>query len=335
MLATRITTHAADAVSRLVSQYKGSPRVAGLVDALMGEVQLLEDAIYDLDAARSLFGHPEGAQLDKLGELIGVERNGLSDATYLSVLRGAISENNSDGTSATVVRAAANLFQAQAIFRKDVSSIGPWPGLVAEGGSAPIPYVIPEDAITVVTGEDIISDDDMSSVYIVDSSVIPADDFGSGKYVIDPGGTWQESFNGYLTFGGVILQRATFEGNFHNSHPTGTTVMWLPLGSPTPGPTPGTPPSLATRAMAGEGISGAIALGLGSPHIAEDDYPVVQAMLLGSLPAGVGVFYISTFNANGAFACAGPQAWVGGWGDVSDPTIGAPMANLLYNNPAL
>ncbi|RZL29687.1 MAG: hypothetical protein EOP64_00345 [Sphingomonas sp.] len=78
-----------------------------------------------------------------------------------------------------------------------------------------------------------------------------------------------------------------------------------------------------------------VAFGIGSPHLPVSQYPYAIATFQNALPAGEGLYYLSTFDAAGVFACDGPQAWVRGCGDLNDPTAGAPCADLIYNNPVL
>ena len=46
MNSTRITDHVERAKARLIDQYKGKPGVEGLVEALMGPIQDVEDALF-------------------------------------------------------------------------------------------------------------------------------------------------------------------------------------------------------------------------------------------------------------------------------------------------
>jgi hypothetical protein len=331
MLAPKITTHVADATSRLLSQYSDSPRIVALVQAIVSEIQTLEEAIYGIDDGRSLFGHPVGAQLDRLGELIGVARNGLSDASYLSVLRGAIAEDNSDGTSRTVVGAAAALFEADAIFRKDSSSIGAWPSLGVIPAIPAPPYVPPGGAV-ISTLSLAMAAGVSGSIYIQSADWAG---FAPGGYiVVEPASANQESFLFYSRSSpNIITPNAGFLP-FQRSHPAGAAVYYAPTSMDIPAPGIDTPASITTLPSSSD-LDAVIALGIGSAHIDPVDYPVVQAMLMASVPAGVGVFYLSLFNAAGCFACAGPQAWVQGWGDANDPSVGGFAADLLFHNPSL
>lgn len=132
MLATKITTHIRDALARFMQFYKDIPlqyslplvsdptpidisAMGALVAVQADQDQLLENAIFDLDAARQFFNGTTfpavGAQLDGIGQIVGIERNGLSDAEYLIFIIGTIAKNNSDTTIDTINTIAALLFQ--------------------------------------------------------------------------------------------------------------------------------------------------------------------------------------------------------------------------------
>jgi hypothetical protein len=97
MLATKITTHVQDALARFMQQYKGRPRFAAYVSALVDQIQDLENAYFDLDFGRSVYGSV-GVQLDLLGTLVGISRNGLPDSEYILFILGKIGEDTSDTT---------------------------------------------------------------------------------------------------------------------------------------------------------------------------------------------------------------------------------------------
>jgi hypothetical protein len=123
MLATQITNYLSDALSKLLQQYKGRPRLQGLLTAYMNEVQTLENALYPIDRLRQL-AYAYGAQLDGLGEIIGIPRNGLSDSTYILFLYGKIAENFSDGTIPAIINVINYVFQAQVVIMQEVYPAG-------------------------------------------------------------------------------------------------------------------------------------------------------------------------------------------------------------------
>jgi len=118
MIAPHITTHAVDALSRVLSQYQGYPRIMGMIAALCAETQTLEDMLFDVDTSRNLTTPPIGQQLDNIGTLIGAPRNGMPDDDYLPYLRGVIGEHHSDGTPSAIIGVAQSLYDAVSIFLK-------------------------------------------------------------------------------------------------------------------------------------------------------------------------------------------------------------------------
>lgn len=131
MLATRIPNHVQLAFARFMEQYKQIPTqytlplvdgttlptsaFSTVVGVQVNQVQELENALFALDRGRQFFDGTTfpaiGAQLDGIGEIVGITRNGLTDAEYLIFILGTIAENNSDGTTAAVLNIASLLFQ--------------------------------------------------------------------------------------------------------------------------------------------------------------------------------------------------------------------------------
>lgn len=207
MIVTQITDHVQAALDRFIQQYKGRPLLSGLMTAFVEQIQDLENAAYPLDQYRQLLS-AYGQQLDNLGEIIGLKRNGLGDAEYLVLLLGTIAENNSDTTAPVLLYIVKTVFQAQNVFIKDPNSI-------------------PDK---------------------------------------------NESFPAQIAFG------------------------------------------------------------VGDPATGSDLYNVVEQIIQNSVAAGVAITYLSKFSATKAFAMAGPQPWVAGFGDLNDPTVGGGFATLVYNN---
>lgn len=118
-----ITSHVADAISRLMGAYQGQPLVVGLLSSLVQQVQELEDATPKLKDGLTL-GNLQGQALDDYGTLLGVPRDGLDDDAYRSILGGTIGANFSDGSSPVLLDALALLFVSETVFRKDPNSPG-------------------------------------------------------------------------------------------------------------------------------------------------------------------------------------------------------------------
>lgn len=114
MLVTEITNYQQQTVELLLQQYKSPVRFNALLAALIAQIQQLEYAIFSLNAGRTLAGSV-GQQLDNLGTLFNVSRNGLTDDQYRVFIQGAITEDNSDTTITTILNAAVLLFQPHSV----------------------------------------------------------------------------------------------------------------------------------------------------------------------------------------------------------------------------
>lgn len=126
MIVQKINDHVLQALDRLLQQYRGMVRIEGIISSLVEQIQDLENAFYPLDQYRQLqFAY--GAQLDGLGQIIGLSRNGLSDSEYFILLLGTISENNSDTTAAALLNIVQTVFQATSVFIKTPNSPGEGP----------------------------------------------------------------------------------------------------------------------------------------------------------------------------------------------------------------
>ncbi len=226
MLATRIDDHVSQALNRLLQQYR-RPLIQGLITCFVQQVQVLEDALYSLNAGRQLYnGNAVGAQLDGIGELAGVKRNGLEDPEYLVVILGTIAENNSDTTASVMLNIVQTVFEAATVFIKDPNSN---------------------------------------------------------------------------------------------------------LGSSMPAQ---------------------VAFGVGSPQFPASLYPIIEQIIQSSVGAAIAVSYLSSFDAAGCFAMAGPQSWTkqlppsftpspsspwpygfGAYSYAPNPSIGGGYADLVYKDP--
>jgi hypothetical protein len=84
-------------LSRMPSQWLDKPFVQGLVKSLVGLMQPLEEAFHELNNERGIYT-AVGIQLDVLGLILGVSRQGRSDEAYRSALLLQSAINSSDAT---------------------------------------------------------------------------------------------------------------------------------------------------------------------------------------------------------------------------------------------
>lgn len=98
-----VTDHADVGASMLLSQLRGKPRLEALLAAVLGEVQALEDAIWDVYVDRRL-EHADGVRLDAIGAVVKQARGSLADdEDYRAAIRGRILANRSSGSHPEVV----------------------------------------------------------------------------------------------------------------------------------------------------------------------------------------------------------------------------------------
>ncbi len=123
---TQITTYVSDVANLIISQFKGRQRLTGLINIFVEHAQLIENALFPMIQYRQL-SYAYGAQLDVIGAIVGISRNGLDDATYYVFIVGTIAKNFSDTTSAAMLNIVQTLYQAQYVFKKDPNSQPPPP----------------------------------------------------------------------------------------------------------------------------------------------------------------------------------------------------------------
>ena len=97
MAFAHIANHAAEALGRLACQFKGTRSHAALLNAYSRQVQDIEDAIWGVVATLSI-DTSSGAQLDRIGKVVGRPRQNHTDAQYRAYLRAQILLNRSSGT---------------------------------------------------------------------------------------------------------------------------------------------------------------------------------------------------------------------------------------------
>lgn len=87
----QITDHSDAAKDRQVWQYKGKTNFDNLIEIHAERMQKLENVLYDMLTKRAI-STAEGIQLDRLGEYLEVDRDGLGDEPYRTQLFSAASK---------------------------------------------------------------------------------------------------------------------------------------------------------------------------------------------------------------------------------------------------
>jgi hypothetical protein len=122
---TKITTHIKDALSRLLFQYKNAINFQNLITATEGEqIQDLEDSIFSL-IGRLDIDNQSGIQLDNIGDIVGQDRQGLTDEEYKIFLKAKAAVNVSEGDAERLISVwkllmGANIVELREVFPAEV-----------------------------------------------------------------------------------------------------------------------------------------------------------------------------------------------------------------------
>lgn len=89
--------HVAEGLKYLPSEFSDSPIVREILTIYLERLQAIEEVLDDIISQRSI-DDAEGVQLDGLGEILGVKREGLSDIDFRNRLQIQKILNASEGT---------------------------------------------------------------------------------------------------------------------------------------------------------------------------------------------------------------------------------------------
>lgn len=101
-MTTKITTHPANAVARLPSQFVGKPNIEALITDAVTPATDVENALWELFTERTI-DTAVGSQLDVIGKIVGQPRNGETDTIYRQRLRARIAANRSHGNAEDLI----------------------------------------------------------------------------------------------------------------------------------------------------------------------------------------------------------------------------------------
>lgn len=107
----KISNHVERAKKNLMTQYKDSIKFNQLLQALVEELQEIEDVFWDLYTLRYI-STAFGYQLDRIGDTVGVLRYGLNDDQYRKRIYSQIILNTSNGEAEILIRALKLLMNA-------------------------------------------------------------------------------------------------------------------------------------------------------------------------------------------------------------------------------
>lgn len=114
MSVVKISSHAAEALSNVLSQLQGKPNFEDLLTVMVDPCQDVEDTLYDLVTERQL-DTAEGVNLDQYGKVVGAARRGLSDENYRRYIRVRIQANRSNGQADVILDVVSFLVGGQVV----------------------------------------------------------------------------------------------------------------------------------------------------------------------------------------------------------------------------
>lgn len=119
MALIKINNHVGQAEDRLLQQYKESRVFNIFLNAIVAQVQVIEDQCDLLYRERSLLT-AYGYQLDGIGKLIGLSRNGRDDEDYRDALISQIEINVSGGEPESIINAIRKILSPKSIDYFDI-----------------------------------------------------------------------------------------------------------------------------------------------------------------------------------------------------------------------
>lgn len=130
-----ITDYCARNKERIIEQFEDKPLLLGLMCSLVTPLQELEFVYDDLYTKRWL-DSSEGVQLDGIGDIVGLSRQGLNDEEYRNGLRFQISVNMSNGEWETMISVTKELTNATIVRIQEMFPAGIH--LFTDGATIPI-----------------------------------------------------------------------------------------------------------------------------------------------------------------------------------------------------
>lgn len=120
MSSTYISDHIVRAKNRLIEQYRGKPKIEGVLEAIVAPIQDIEDVLEQLKIERWI-ETAIGVQLDKIGRIVGAEREiGQNDDDFRLVVKAQIIMNLNQGTPEEIISAAKFFIGAAFIWYLEV-----------------------------------------------------------------------------------------------------------------------------------------------------------------------------------------------------------------------
>lgn len=100
-----------DFLDLLIQQYKEKPKFKAILEAIGNQCNNIETAIFELINEYTI-ENGSGVQLDIIGKIIGLNRDGRSDIAYKTLLKIKAEVNFSSGTPEAIIKTAQKLYNA-------------------------------------------------------------------------------------------------------------------------------------------------------------------------------------------------------------------------------
>jgi hypothetical protein len=91
------TTHVMEGQGQLITQFRDKPNLDAWMEIYLGQVQEIEDVLWQLLGIPTDILAQEGVQLDLIGKIVGQPREGRADATYVRWLLARLAVNRASG----------------------------------------------------------------------------------------------------------------------------------------------------------------------------------------------------------------------------------------------
>jgi hypothetical protein len=137
--------HLTRAQGHLLNQYQDAANLSSIIATFAGQTQELENALQEFFTKRSL-AVATGAQLDVLGEILGMERGSYADATYRALLYLRVAQYNSEGTIEELIGIYKNIMGSSYVFFQEL-----FPASFSMMAINPAPIASPAEVFKIIT----------------------------------------------------------------------------------------------------------------------------------------------------------------------------------------
>ncbi|NJR72720.1 MAG: hypothetical protein HC773_01425 [Scytonema sp. CRU_2_7] len=164
----------------MIEQFKNKPLLYGYLCSLIDSLQTLEYTFSDLNTQRIL-DVATGAQLDGLGDIVGIERKGNTDDVYRQLIRFQIGINSSSGEWETLLALTKFLTEGDDVH---ISPLYPAKISLLTNGTLVSPETVPaiEESAVAGVGIELLSTYGQDTIYIYANEPGQTDPMGAGGF---------------------------------------------------------------------------------------------------------------------------------------------------------